>query len=121
MRWTLGATAQRRHRLDVMTTRLSTLSLLATVREPLGLLGEGEGGGEEEKGYQRVKLFCKLLCPHIKVGDAAFLHGPGSTEYHEIYIYHDIYIYTYIYIYIYIYIYTYILYMQCVFVYRLYY
>ena len=36
--WTLGATAQRRHRLDVMTTRLSTLSLRATVREPLGLL-----------------------------------------------------------------------------------
>jgi hypothetical protein len=37
MRWTLGATAQYRHRLDMMTTSISPLSLRATVREPLGL------------------------------------------------------------------------------------
>ena len=38
MRWTLDATAQRRHRLDMTTTSLSPLSLHATVREPLGLV-----------------------------------------------------------------------------------
>ncbi len=38
MRWTLGAISQRRHRLDMMMTSLSPLSLRATVREPLGLL-----------------------------------------------------------------------------------
>jgi hypothetical protein len=56
----LGATAQRRHGLDMMPTSLSPLSLRATVREPLGLLGGGEGGGEEEKGYHRVRLFFKI-------------------------------------------------------------
>ena len=39
MRWTLGATAQRRHLLDMMSTSLSPTSLHATVLEPLaGLL-----------------------------------------------------------------------------------
>jgi len=38
IRWTLGATAQRRRRLDMTTTRLSPLSLRATLREPPGLL-----------------------------------------------------------------------------------
>ena len=83
MRWTLGATAQRRHRLDMMSTSLSPPSLRATVGEPLGLLGAGEGGGEEEEGDQRMKLFFKLLFPHITVGDAALLHCTGSTEYHR--------------------------------------
>ena len=40
MRWMLGATVQRRHRLDMMTTSLLPPSLHATVREPLGLVAE---------------------------------------------------------------------------------
>jgi len=35
MRWTLGATAQRRHLLDMMSTSLSPTSLHGTVLEPL--------------------------------------------------------------------------------------
>ncbi len=61
MRWTLGATAQRRHLLDMMLTSLSPTSLHATVLEPLrpahflAYLGRSdEGGLFTERSQQAV-------------------------------------------------------------------
>jgi hypothetical protein len=49
MRLTLGATAQRRHGLDMMPASLSRLFLCATVREPQG----GGGGGQQQMEDER--------------------------------------------------------------------